>query len=177
MTVAGAVAPERPSGAVPSILWGGLVAGVLDITDAFVVYALRGVSPVKILQSIASGLLGPSAYSGGGPTAALGLFLHFVIAFGAATTYSLASLKIPALLRHPVRYGLAFGVGVYVFMNYVVLPLSAFRKGSGPFSLPLFVNGVLAVVLLVGLPIALFAARFMRTAASSDTEDSAWTPS
>ena len=128
---------------------------------------LRGVSPVRILQSIASGLLGPSAYAGGAPTAALGLFLHFVIAFGAATAYSLASLKIPALLRHPVRYGLAFGVGVYVFMNYVVLPLSAFRKGSG-FSLPLFVNGVLAVVLLVGLPIALLAARFMRTAGTSE---------
>lgn len=168
MTVAQrTVASERSSGAVPAILWGGLVAGVLDITDAFVVYAFRDVSPVRILQSIASGLLGPSAYSGGGPTAALGLLLHFVIAFGAATAYTLASLRIPALLRHPVRHGLAFGVGVYVFMNYVVLPLSAFRKGSGPFSLPLFVNGVLAVVLLVGLPIALLASRFMRTGPSA----------
>jgi predicted permease len=95
------------------------------------------------------------------------MFLHFVIAFGAAAVYFLASLKLPALVRQPVRWGLAFGVGVYVFMNYVVLPLSAFKKGSGPFSLPLFVNGVLAVVLLVGLPIALLAARSMRTEGTS----------
>ena len=160
------VAQARASRVVPAIVWGGLVAGVLDITDAFVAYGFLGVSPVRIMQSIASGLLGPSAYSGGAPTAVLGLFLHFVIAFGAATTYSLASLKMAALVRHPVRCGLAFGVGVYVFMNYVVLPLSAFKKGSG-FSLPLFVNGVLAVVLLVGLPIALVAARILRTEETS----------
>jgi hypothetical protein len=149
-----------------AIVWGGLVAGVLDITDAFVAYGVLGVSPVRIMQSIASGLLGPSAYAGGAPTAALGLFLHFVIAFGAATAYSLASLKLKALLLRPVRYGLAFGVGVYLFMNYLVLPLSAFKKGPGS-SLPLFVNGVLAVVLLVGLPIGLLTARFLRTEATS----------
>jgi hypothetical protein len=163
-----AAVEARRSRAFQSIVWGGLVAGVLDIADAFVVYGLRGVRPIAILQSIASGLLGSGAYAGGLPTAALGLFLHFVIAFGAATVYFLASLRLPNLVRQPVRWGLAFGVGVYVFMNYVVLPLSHFKKGSGPFSLPLFVNGVLAVVLLVGLPIALLAARAAGTPRSSN---------
>ncbi|HVQ28970.1 MAG TPA: hypothetical protein VMV21_05285 [Vicinamibacteria bacterium] len=165
------VAFTRASRVCRAIVWGGLVAGVLDITDAFVAYGVLGVSPVRIMQSIASGLLGSSAYAGGAPTAALGLFLHFVIAFGAATAYSLASLKLRALVLHPVRYGLAFGVGVYLFMNYLVLPLSAFKKGSG-FSLPLFVNGVLAVVLLVGLPIGLLTARFLRTEGTVTARDS-----
>ena len=165
------VTPTRASRVCRAVVWGGLVAGVLDITDAFLAYGVLGVSPVRIMQSIASGLLGLSAYAGGAPTAALGLLLHFVIAFGAATAYSLASLKLKALLLHPVRYGLAFGVGVYLFMNYLVLPLSAFKKGSG-FSLPLFVNGVLAVVLLVGLPIGLLAARFLRTKGTVTVRDS-----
>src|ERR1700756_1467286 len=64
------------------ILWGGLIAGTMDITAAVLTYKIRNnVPPIRILQSVASGLLGKDAFTGGAPTAALGLFLHFVIAF------------------------------------------------------------------------------------------------
>jgi hypothetical protein len=141
--------------------------GVLDILDAFVFYGLRGASPLRILQSVASGLLGANAFQGGLATAALGMTLHFFIAFGAASVYYCASLRLPALLRKPVPWGLAFGVAAYFFMNYVVLPLSAVRKG--PFSLAPFLNGVIGHALLVGLPIALLASRSSRLKGSPKT--------
>ena len=37
-----------------AILTAGLIAGTLDILDAFNFYGFRGVSPVRILQSIAA---------------------------------------------------------------------------------------------------------------------------
>lgn len=60
-------------------LVGGLSAGALDILYAFISWGLRGVSPLVILRSVASGLLGRSAYQGGLPTAALGAGLHFAM--------------------------------------------------------------------------------------------------
>ena len=94
------------------ILAGGLVAGILDITDALVFHGLRGVSPVRILQAIASGLLGRDAFAGGAATAALGLSLHFVIAFGAAAVYGVASRRLSVLVERPWLAGPIFGLAV-----------------------------------------------------------------
>jgi len=76
---------------VRAIVFGGLVAGVLDITAAFVIYGLRGALPVRIPQSIANGLLGAAAYKGGFATAALGAALHFFIALVATAVYYVAT--------------------------------------------------------------------------------------
>src|SRR5690242_14046491 len=109
-----------------AILWAGLIAGALDITAAFVSSALRGRNdPVRVLQSVASGVLGAGSFDGGIPAAALGLVLHFVIAFGAAAVYVVASRKLRFLVEHPVICGLLYGAAVYAFMNSVVVPLSA----------------------------------------------------
>lgn len=82
-----------------AILWGGLSAGVLDFIGAYVSNASRGVSPLRIAQSIASGWLGVAAFRGGYKTAALGITSHFLIAFGAATVFVSASRKMPWLLE------------------------------------------------------------------------------
>jgi len=135
------------------ILMAGLLAGALDITAAFLVYGLRGASPVRILQSIASGLLGGAAFQGGGGAAALGAVLHFLIAIVAAAVYYGASRKLGILVRRPVISGLLYGVMVYVFMNHVVLPLSAVAKR--PFVPRMAAVIVVVHMLCVGLPIAL----------------------
>lgn len=145
--------------ALATILPAGLVAGILDITDALVFYGLRGIAPIRILQSIASGLLGRAAYQGGVGTAALGLLLHFVIAFGATIVFYLAALKLEFLRRYPVLSGLLYGGAVYLFMNYIVVPLSAVPKPRAAGTPVTLVNGVLAVVLLVGLTISLLVNR------------------
>lgn len=79
------------------------------------------------------------------------------IAFVAAGVYYLAGLKLTALYKEPVKWGLAYGVLVYFFMNYVVLPLSAVPKS--PFSFGLLLNGVIGHAIFVGFAIAWFAHR------------------
>lgn len=148
--------------AFETVVCGGLVVGVLDIADAVLFWLLyRGVSPARVLQSVAAGLVGPASYAGGRKTALLGLLLHFLIAFIVAAVYYAASLRIRGLVSRAALSGLAYGVAVYFVMNYVVLPLSAFPGGS-PFAPAPFLNGVLAHALLVGLPVALLARRSAR---------------
>ena len=64
-----------------ALLYGTLAVGILDILDAFIFFGLRGARPLRILQSIAAGLLGKEAFNGGWGSAALGLAVHFFIAF------------------------------------------------------------------------------------------------
>ncbi len=145
---------DRSTARVRAILAGGLAAAVLDAADALVAYKLAfGMSPVAIYQFVASGLLGKAAYAGGVATALLGLAVHVLVAFTAATVFVLASERLPELRRNAVRWGLLFGVGVYAVMNLVVIPLS--RIGPSIPSLPLLLNGLLGHALLVGLPIGL----------------------
>ena len=116
--------------AFPGIFVGGLIVGVLDLTYAIVVYSPH--KPILVPQTIASGLLGMKSYSGGAQASALGVILHFVIAFGAATVYFLASRKFEILLHRAVLFGLLYGALVYLFMHLIVLPLSAAPKGHAP---------------------------------------------
>lgn len=140
--------------ALSAILIGGAIAGLLDITYAVGFSALRGVPPIRILQSVASGLLGAPAFAGGVPTAVLGLLLHFLIALLWAAIFYLASRSIRFLTRHPIVAGLSYGFLIYAIMNLVVLPLSAFpRKVSFP--LLVLVTGLLVHMFCIGLPISL----------------------
>src|SRR5712672_3234961 len=144
--------------AMLAILWGGLLCGVLDITAALVVYGTMGAKPLRLLQGIAGGLLGPRTYGGGIATALLGLLCHFVIAFSAAAVFVAASRFAPFLMRQAVLSGVLYGIAVYFFMNRVVVPLSAAAKF--PFSFKMMVIGVIIHIFCVGLPIALAARRF-----------------
>ena len=135
-----------------AILWAGLAAAVLDITAAFVVYGAFGARPMRILQGIAAGLLGPSSFDGGIVTAALGLLCHFFIAYSAATVFFLLSRKMPFLVERFILSGVLYGIAVYFFMNRVVVPLSNARKYS--FSLKMMLIGIAIHICCVGLPIA-----------------------
>jgi uncharacterized membrane protein YagU involved in acid resistance len=144
--------------ALPAILWAGLVCGTMDITAALTVYGHYGLMPMRLLQGIAAGLLGPRSYEGGTATAALGLFCHYFIAYSAATVYFAASRGMPILVRHFIGFGALYGVAVYFFMQLVVLPLSnATRR---PFSIKMTVIGVVIHIFCVGLPIATMVRRF-----------------
>jgi hypothetical protein len=136
----------------------GAICGVLDITAAFLVYGLFGLKPIPLLQGIAAGLLGPRSFTGGLSTAALGLLCHFVIAFLAATVYFVASRRFSFLLRKPTASGVLYGIAVYFFMRWAVVPLSAAK--SGPFSLKMTAIGLIIHVICVGWPIAFTVRRF-----------------
>jgi uncharacterized membrane protein YagU involved in acid resistance len=144
-----------------AVLYGGLIAGILDAADGVVAYYLaQGLNPIQVLQFIASGFYGAAAFQKGLFGAFVGLIAHFFIAFVVAAIYVGASRIVSALGNRPVLWGTAYGAAVFLAMNFIVLPQTAVVKSA--FSLPLFLNGIIGHSLFVGLPIAL-AARRTRT--------------
>jgi uncharacterized membrane protein YagU involved in acid resistance len=168
-----------------AILLGGLAAGVGDILYAFVVYGplSYGISPERVLQSVAAGWIGrEAARAGGMETALLGLGTHFMLATIMAAIFVFASQAVAVLQRQTIIAGVVYGLILYVAMNYVVVPLSAAAtghfataaeigprlqeafsevRGGGGDDYPWLLWGtVFTHTVLVGLPIALIAKRF-----------------
>src|ERR1700730_3517244 len=85
--------------AFDTILYGGLVVGILDMLFAFTFYGLiLGAPPLRILQSVAAGVLGmPAAMEGGVRIFLLCILLHFVVSTCTSTVYCLASRVLPVL--------------------------------------------------------------------------------
>ena len=159
-STAGVLSANEPKFYQP-ILLGGAIAGSLDLSGAFVTAWLRtGTTPVQILHFVASGLLGDSSFNGGAKTAALGAAFHYFIATTVTTIYFLASRKIKFLTDQPVVAGLLYGIAVYLFMNFVVLPISRVPRGN-----PTLIGrliGMLVIMFCIGLPIALIVRRFAK---------------
>ena len=135
---------------------GGGIAGALDIAYAIGFALYRGSTAERLLQSVASGVLGEDAFEGGASAAMLGLALHFFMSFLWALGYWYASSVIPWLNRNAALAGPLFGAFVFLAMNFVVLPLSAV-----PFSFKFSWLGTgtnfLSHLFFFGLPIALAA--------------------
>jgi glucan phosphoethanolaminetransferase (alkaline phosphatase superfamily) len=152
-----------------AIVWGGLLCGILDISAAFVLsWALARVGPIRVLQGIAEALLGPSSASGGLGAAALGLAMHFGVAFFWAAVFALLCRRFPALLRWSVPAGLIYGAVVWIVMYRVVIPLiplvNALYLTTFDRTIPqLRVRQVLVHFVCVGLPISLAARRAGRS--------------
>ena len=152
-----------PNGVTATLL-GGLVAGALDIIyiclHVFFVYRSP---PTRVWQSVAAGLLGRDAAVGGGlPTALLGLGLHFFIAIVMAGVFVAAAARLKVLTLYPWITGPIYGIGLYLVMQLIVLPLSATRGGGANFDVTnqFFWGAIVAHTMLVGLPIALIARHF-----------------
>jgi hypothetical protein len=126
---------------------GGLAAGTLDLLQACILFGW------DIPLTIAGGLLGDAADSGGAGTYVLGLFLHFFIATSAAAIYYGVSRRLVFLREYPLVCGLFFGIAVELVMRLIVLPLSALHA-RGPYSLRSLIQGLLIHMVLVGLPIS-----------------------
>jgi hypothetical protein len=150
-------AQSRP---LPAILAAGTLCGAMDMSAAFITWMPHGVSASAILQSIASGLLGPSAFQRGVATTALGLLLHFFIAYSWATLFYFASRAFPVLIRRALVFGPLYGIAVYLVMYWVVMPLSRFHRGR--FSLFNTVIAIITHIICVGMPIALMVSRYSR---------------
>jgi uncharacterized membrane protein YagU involved in acid resistance len=146
------------------VVAGGLLAGALDITYACLFWAIKaGVPAQRIFQSVAAGLLGKDSFTGGWPTAILGLALHFFIATTMSVTYFLVARRVPTLGVRPVPFGAAYGLLLYVIMNYVVVPLSNAPHGGAKD--PLWVGlSIVVHMVLIGIPIAVFTRRALRDA-------------
>ncbi len=101
-------------------------------------------------------------------TAALGLAIHFFIAFVVASVFYMASRKLVFLSRHAVVSGLLYGVLVYGFMYWVAMPLA--YPVAHP-SLSRDLTAVCVHMFLIGLPIALIARRYSQSSNSIPAHD------
>jgi hypothetical protein len=147
-----------------AVIRGGLVAGTLDLIDAFVFFGLRsGSKPIPILHSIAAGFVGRDvARDGGIPTAILGVVAHYLVAFSIVTVYVLASRMLPVLRKRWFVCGLVFGAIAYFVMTWFVVPMSNAGNQAITFALPVravMINGILIHMFGVGVPAAYFARR------------------
>jgi uncharacterized membrane protein YagU involved in acid resistance len=138
------------------LIAGGIVVGSLDITYAILFWSFRGVAPTRVFQSVAAGVLGKASFTGGMNSALFGAALHYFIAFSIVIVYWFAAKSLPVLTRHAVLCGIVYGILVYIFMNYVVIPLSNAARPTR-FNLLWVSCSVIVHMFLIGLPAALFA--------------------
>jgi len=143
-----------------AILWAALIAGSLDIISAVLVNgALSGaIRPIRILQGIASGAVGRSAFDGGLGMALVGLLFHYFFALMFATVYFLLYPYLPFLHRYPVLWGFLYGMFAWAIMNGVVIPLSAIHPA--PFNWTRALINIVILMFMIGLPIALLARKY-----------------
>jgi hypothetical protein len=139
----------------------GIICGVLDGLAAIIITLSFGGTVPRMFQGIAAGVLGRDAFQGGTNTVMLGIALHFVIAFGAATVYFIASRLLPILIDQALLMGVLYGVLVHLVMQYIVLPMS--KIGSRPFNARSFIAVLAAHVIVVGPSIALTIRRFAKS--------------
>ncbi|HEY6984666.1 MAG TPA: hypothetical protein VH375_01180 [Rhodanobacteraceae bacterium] len=163
-TTAADLERARAGSAWAPILAGGILSGAIDLTYASTYHGLvNGITPIRILQSISSGLLGMAAFDQAFPAALIGFVAHFTILIVAAAMFYAASRRLSFLTRHPYVSGMAFGVAIYCTMNFIVLPLSAAPHFKH--TLPGTLSDFSVHVLLLGPAIAMSVWYFDRRAA------------
>jgi hypothetical protein len=137
----------------------GFFAGSLDITENLVFNAFRAITPTMVFQYIASGLIGMQAFSGGLASTVLGVMIHYAIALAWTGIFYAASRKVAILSRRPILSGLIYGALIYLIMNFLVLPLSGVPHPKSTMTLANRINGVLALLFCIGLPVSLLISR------------------
>jgi len=154
----------KRSQAVRAIVAAWLVVGVLDITSAFVIATIKGTGSIRMLQGIASGLLGRQSLEGGLATAGMGLAIHFFIALVVVSVFYLASRKISFLTEQPLVSGLFYGIAVYLVMYWFVVPLAI---PVARHSVSRDVTAIIIHIVLIGLPTTLVISHFSKQSSNS----------
>lgn len=106
-------------------VYGGLLIASGDALFAIAVWfewTRKGLT--QVFQSIAVGVLGKASYEGGTATALLGVGLHVAMAIAFVAICIALSFRVRLLIEKPVIAGLLYGMGLYLAMNFVVMPLS-----------------------------------------------------
>lgn len=138
-----------------SALLASVAAGIPDV---FVASALSRAPVGRVLQTIASGLLGEASYTGGSTSMALGLGLQIAMSFLIALIYNIAFAYVAGIRSNSLIFGALYGVVLFVVMNFVVVPLSrAYPKPQWDLK---SVVAMLIVMVLFAEIISLIAAAF-----------------
>ena len=144
------------------VLYGGLIIAIGDVIFATTLwFSWSGAGLARLFQTIAVGVLGKDSYQGGVSAALLGATLHLFMATMFVVACTLVGRRAPSLLRRPFVYGPAYGVLLYVVMNFVVMPLS--RVGATPsFKHVDWIAASIVAHMLFGVVCMLFARRALQ---------------
>jgi len=151
---------DRPGrNVLGAILAGGFLAATFDFFAAMLIY---GGTASGVAKAVARGWYGADAKAGGTTIEVVGMASHWGILLIAAAIFVLASLRFPILRRWALITGPLFGVCIYVVMHFVIVPLSAVHKITNPQGVQ-FVEEFAGHMFVIGLPIALWARKFLGT--------------
>ena len=145
-----------------SIALGGMIIGVTQaiIQEWFVFSVLSNNPFITVLQYIASGVLGIAAFGGGIGTALLGVLFHFFISVVIAGVFILSADRIPLLLRYAFPGALVYGLGVFIVLNFIVIPRSlAPPLPASTKAVPLLIETTIDHILVIGLTLGIIVRR------------------
>jgi uncharacterized membrane protein YagU involved in acid resistance len=135
-----------------------LTAGSLDLLSAFVFSGINSVGPIRVMQSVAAGPFGEAMRSGGLAAAGIGMLVHFSIMTVMVSVFVLAAKRFDSISQHKLLSGIVYGLGLYLLMYWVVLPLrwpAAFPKTA----LWPVTNALFSHIVCVGIPMSFVTAR------------------
>lgn len=146
---------RRPKSKFVTVLQTCLLTGTLDALAAILIS--YKIPPAVIFKFIASGWFGREAMSGGTSMVLYGLIFHYLIA--ALFTIALFWLypQIIKLVKNKYLVGILYGLAIWVIMNYTVLPMTNIPKSHGHLEFISLLKGISALVICIGLPVALIA--------------------
>jgi uncharacterized membrane protein YagU involved in acid resistance len=163
MSTIASISPATRNSLLRLSVIGGLITGALHlIIEDWIVFGIWGNKLISTMQYVASGAIGNAAFAGGLSTALLGTLFHFLMCIVIAGIFMMSADRIPLLRKYVIPGSLLYGVGVFIVMWFIVLPLSA----APPLPAPPFsqvVEGFIEHVLLIGLPLGILVRRTANT--------------
>ncbi|NUS99771.1 MAG: hypothetical protein HOP96_02195 [Sphingomonas sp.] len=135
------------------------ISGTLDILFAMILTVFFGREIGNMLRYVGSGPF-PAATGMGAGGALLGLLVHFgLMAIMAAVLMAFVRHR-PQYASNPILLGVVYGLITYIVMNLVVVPVR-FDTPLPPKPLSIATQ-LFAHIVLVGIPMALIAARYLK---------------
>lgn len=144
---------------VSALLVATFIAGSLDIIAGWMIAIFYGGTPTGVLRFIASAVFGPVAFTGSSAYALAGLVFHYLIAFCWTTFFFIVMKRVAAMsMRSTLLVGIAYGIVIWCVMNLFVLPLTRLPKPQ--FRLTGILIGMVALMVMVGIPVAIMTRKF-----------------
>jgi hypothetical protein len=121
---------------------------------------MAGVSALAVLKFVASGPFGnaPTETMGWG---LVGLAVHFAIMACMVAAYMIVAPRLPILLRQPIVAGILYGILLWIIMYWIVRPMR-WPEMPLPHTFKGISQALFSHCILVGIPIALVASRYLR---------------
>lgn len=138
---------------------GGLVLGCADILFAYLFWKGQGVTIPEVFQSIARGIYGKQSPSLGTTSVVVGAICHFFIAICMVLAWLEFVSHNPAFNKKWMAWGLLYGLMLYAFMNFILLPLTP--VGMPKFGNPEWIESSVFMHMVFGVWCAFCGSRYL----------------